>query len=64
MFFCYGRTDPASTQRPEDVPLWPYLGRDAPDHNRTKIGRVIFLTYFGSTLSDTLLESGKIEKNA
>ena len=35
--------NPASKQRPEDVPLWSYFGRDIPDHNRTKIGRFRFL---------------------
>ena len=33
---------PAGTQRPEDVPLWPYFGRDVPDGNKTKIGRIRF----------------------
>ena len=45
---------PAGTQRPEDVPLWSYFGRDVTDHNRTKIGRIRFLTCFGSPMSDTL----------
>ena len=35
--------NPARKQRPEDVPLWSYFGRDIPDHNRTKIGRFRFL---------------------
>ena len=34
-----------------------------PGPYRTKIGRIRFLTYFGSALSDMQLESGKIEKN-
>ena len=55
--------NPASTQRLEDFPKWSYLGRDVPDHNKTKIGRIRFLTYFGSVLSDMQLKSGKIEKN-
>ena len=46
------RDFPAGTQRPEDVPLWPYFGRDVPDHNRTKIGRIRFLTYFSSAMSE------------
>ena len=29
------RPTPAGTQRPEDVPLWSYFGRDVPDHNMT-----------------------------
>ena len=53
---------PAGTQSPEDVPLWSYFGRDDPDYNRTKIGHVRFLTYFGSTIADIQLESGKIKK--
>ena len=42
--------NPASKQRP-----------DVPDHNRNKGGHISFLTYFGSTLSDVQLESGKAE---
>ena len=52
----------AGTQRPEDVPLWFYFGREVSDHNKTKIGRVRFLTYFGSRMSDLHLASGNIEK--
>ena len=33
------------------------------DRNKTKVGRIRFLTYFGSALSDMQLESGNIEKN-
>ena len=55
-------TFPAGTQRPEDVPLWSYFGRDDPDHNRTKIGRIRFFTYFGSAMSDIHLASENIEK--
>ena len=33
--------DPVDTQRPEDVPLWSYFGRNVPDHNRTKTERLI-----------------------
>ena len=36
----------------EDVPLWSYFVRDAPDRNRSKIGHIRFLTYFGSSMSD------------
>ena len=32
------------------------------DHNRTKIGRIRVLTYFGSAMSDIHLGSGNIEK--
>ena len=35
--------------------------RDVPDHNRTKIGRIRFLIYFGSAMH---LASGNIEKFA
>ena len=45
----------AGTHRHEDVPLWSYFGRDVPHHNRTKIGRVRFLTYFISAMSDVHL---------
>ena len=55
-------TDPVGTQRPEGVPVWSYFGRDVPDHNRTKIGRNSFLTYFGSAMFDLHLASGNIEK--
>ena len=58
----YSSINPAGTQRPEDVPLWSYFGRDAPDHNRTKIGRIRFLTYCGSAMSGMHLASGNIEK--
>ena len=37
---------PACTQRPENVPLWSYFGRDVPDHNRTKIERIMFFNLF------------------
>ena len=53
---------PAGTQRPEDVHLWSYFGRNVLDHNRTKIGRIMFLTYFGSAMSDLQLASGNIGK--
>ena len=43
-------------------PLMMLFGRDVPDHDRTKIGRVRFLTYFGSAMSDLHLVSGNIEK--
>ena len=49
---------PADTQRPEYVPLWSYFGREVPDHNRNKIGRIRFLTYFGPAMSDLHLTSG------
>ena len=53
---------PADTQRPVDVPLWSYFGRDVLDHDRTKIGCIAFLTYFGSAMSDLHLASGNKEK--
>ena len=49
---------PADAQRPEDVPLWSYFGREVPDHNRNKIARIRFLTCFGSAMSDLHLTSG------
>ena len=56
------RTYPAGTQRFEDVPLCFYFGRDVPNHNRTKIRRIRFLTYFGFAISGMYLASGNIEK--
>ena len=53
---------PAATQHPEDVLLWSYFGRYVQDHNRIKIGRVRFLTYLGSAMSDINLASGNTEK--
>ena len=38
------------------------FGRAVPDHFRTKIGRVTYLTYFGTTLSDKHFESGNTGK--
>ena len=55
---------PASTERPQDIALWSYFGRDVPDHNRTKIGRVGFLTYFGPTMSDIHFALRNIEKSS
>ena len=53
---------PARTQRSEEVPLWPYFGQDVPGHNRTKIGRTRFLTYFASAISGQHVASGNTEK--
>ena len=53
----------ADTKRPDDVPLRPNFGGYFPDHNRTKLGRIRFVTYIGSTMSHTHFESGNIEKN-
>ena len=53
---------PAGTQLPEDVPLWSWFGREVPDHNRTKIGRFRFLTYFSSTMYGMHLALGNIQK--
>ena len=52
----------ADTQHSEDVPLWSYFGQDVPDHNRTKIRRIRFLTYFCSAMSGMHMASGNIEK--
>ena len=52
----------AGTQRSEDVPLQSYFDRDIPYHNRTKIGRIMFLIYFDSAMSGMHLTSGNIEK--
>ena len=56
-------SNPGGTQSPEDVPLWSYFGRDVLDHNRTKIGRIRFLTCFGSAVSGMHLALGNIEKS-
>ena len=53
---------PVATQRPKDVPLWSEFGRDVLDHNRTKIGHIKFLTYFGSAIFHIHLESGNVEQ--
>ena len=53
---------PAGTQRPEDVSLWSHFGWDVSDHNKTKIGRIKFLIYFGSAMSGMDLASGYKEK--
>ena len=50
------------TQLPEDVPLLSNFFGDVSDHNRAKIGRIRFVTYFGSAMSDIHLASGSIEK--
>ena len=52
---------PAGTQRPEDVPLWSCFGRDVPHYKRNKIGRIRFLTYFGSAMCNIHLVSGKVK---
>ena len=49
---------PAATQCLEDVPLWSYICRNVPDHFRTKIGRITYLNYFGTAISDKPLELG------
>ena len=43
-------------------PLWSCSGRDIPDHNRTKIGRIRTLTYFRSAMFGMHLTSRNIEK--
>ena len=51
--------NPTGTQRPEVAPydtVW-----NIPDHNRTKIGSITFLTYYGSPMSDLHLVSRNIE---
>ena len=40
----------------------PYFDLDVPDHNRTKIVRIRFLTFFGSTMPDIKLESQNHKK--
>ena len=58
------RYSPVGTKHLKDVPLWYYFGRDVPDHNRTKIGRIRFLTYFGSAMPGMHLLLGNIDKVA
>ena len=55
-------TYPAGTQRSRNVPLWYSFGQDVLDHDGTKIGRIRFLTYFGSAMSGMDLASQNIEK--
>ena len=43
-------TTPDGTKRPDDIHLWSYFGQDVSDHNRSKIGGIRFLTYFGSAI--------------
>ena len=49
-----------TTQRPQDISWRYYFGREVSDHKRTKIGRIKFLVYFVSTMSDIPLELRKI----
>ena len=42
-------------------PLIVLFCGDVPDHNRTKIGRIKFLIYYGSVMSDKHLVSGNTE---
>ena len=58
----YGHNS-ADAQRPEEVPSWSYFGHDVLDHNRTKLGRIKFLTNFGSAISGMHLVSENIEKS-
>ena len=51
-----------TTQRPQDISWRYYFGREVSDHKRTKIGRIKFLVYFVSTMSDIPLELRKILK--
>ena len=44
-------------------PLCSYFRQDIPDHNRTKIGRISFLTYFCSAMSDMHLHQEKFPKS-
>ena len=53
---------PVGTQRLEDVPSWSYFGRDVPENNRTKIGRIKFLSCFSSSISGMQLASKNIQK--
>ena len=44
-------------------PYGPNFGRGVPDRNRTKTGRIRFLTHFGSKMSDIHLKSENRVKN-
>ena len=59
-----GISNLAGTQHLEDVLLWSNFVGDVSDQNRAKIGRIRFLTYFGSAMSDIHLASGNIEKSS
>ena len=52
----------AGTQRSEDIPLQSHFDRDIPYHDRTKIGRIMFLIYFDFAMSGMPLALGNIEK--
>ena len=54
--------NPASTQRPKDIPLWSYFGRDVPDHNSTKIPHFRFLNYFAAAMYGMRLAPRNIKK--
>ena len=54
--------NPVGTKRPKDVLVWSCFGRDVPDDNMIKIGRIRLLTYFGSAISDLHLASKNLEK--
>ena len=55
-----GTTQPALTT-PKTPPHGPNPGRDAPDHNRTKIGRIRPLSHFGSAMPGMRLASRNIK---
>ena len=61
LFLIFRGISQGGTQRPKDVPLRSYFGQDVPNHNRTKIGRIRFLTYFVSAISGVHFASGNIE---
>ena len=50
------RNQLTTTQHPKEVPLWSYFCWDALEHYRTKIGRIRFLTYFGSANTEKFNE--------
>ena len=55
--FYFEIIQPTGTQRPINAHLCSYFDRDIPDHNRTKIGCIKSLTYFGFAMSGMDLES-------
>ena len=54
---------PSGMQHPENISLWSYSGWDVPDNNRNIIGRIRFLTCFGSAMPGMRLALRSVKKN-
>ena len=53
---------PSGMQHPENISLWSYSGWDVPDNNRNIIGRIRFLTCFGSAMPGMRLALRSVKK--